>query len=160
MPAPFIIFLAAILAVAVAIALLFWEKILEWAMDDLFPWFEKNMPRLEKYVREAFASLDKVIVPIKKRIKEAWEKLRQYLLKQIIELKRKSANLWVKKITSWIIVKLESGTPVVRKIETEEEIPYDSLPEDVRRDYISNKINQQDINVTETRDLEVAEITV
>jgi len=56
---------------------------------------------------------------------------------------------------SWVVVKLESGAPEIKKIEHEETVPWESLPQDVREAYLRNNITNKDVNVTETRDREL-----
>lgn len=161
MPEPFTMFLLAVLSVTIiGVAVAFWGQILTWAEESLFPWLKTNIPPLEKYAREAFTVLDNQVTAIKKAVKQAWEHLRKYLLHQTIRLERLSHTEWLKRVTSWIIVKLESGAPVTKKVEREEVVPWEFLPQDVREAYLRNNITSKDVNVTETRDRELETVVV
>lgn len=108
---PFTIAFGGIILVA-AIALAFWHAILGWAERSLFPWVERNLPSLATQVRSAFAAVDKVAAAIRRQVKEAWDRLREVLLKQVIHFQRRSSSEWVRKATAWVIRHLESGKPV------------------------------------------------
>ncbi|NEP90205.1 MAG: hypothetical protein F6K18_27145 [Okeania sp. SIO2C2] len=112
MPEPFLIGIAVALGlgvVAAAVLVIFWGQIIMWAYDSIFPWIQKNIPSIESEVREAFTAADNVVSPMRNLIRQAWKKLRQYLLKdkklrqyllkQVIELERKSSGGWIKQIT-------------------------------------------------------------
>ncbi|MBD2515072.1 hypothetical protein H6G93_08625 [Nostoc sp. FACHB-973] len=153
------IIIAAIGAIGAAAALIFWRKILAWAEDSLFPWINKNIPSIEDQVRLAFAMVDKVATPIRLAVKEAWSELRKYLLKQTIELERESSSKWTKRVTSWVVKRLESGEVAPVKVVTEEVVSPDELPPEVREAWLRHKQNKAEFNVTETRDKEVMEMT-
>lgn len=155
MPIPFLIPIAVALGVSSALVLIFWNQILEWAQDSLFPWIKRNIPLIEGVVKEAFIAVDKVATPIRKTIRQAWEKLREYLLKQVVKLERKSSNKWIRRVTSLIIKVLESGEKVVRQVETEKEVDWDELPEDVRKEFLSKGKSESEIDVTKRRDDEI-----
>lgn len=157
MPEPITIFLT-IFAVAGAVAIAFWDKIREWAFNSLFPWIRNNYPNLSGTVREAFLKLDNAATAARRNIKSAWEKLRKYLLKQVVSLSKRSGNIWVKEITSWIISSIENGKPKVKKIETVEDINWDELPDDIRAAAMRSDINSREENITEVRDREMQQV--
>jgi hypothetical protein len=162
--------LAVLFIVAVATALLFWDKILYWADKTLFPWIKENYPGLEKYVRYAFAAVNKVVKPIRNNIKAlaklteikgAWKMLRKYLLKVLVQFEY-TQNQWVRRIISWATRKLESNEEleskevVVRRV-TEEIVDPDSLPNDVSDEWLRRGKNTYDIDVTKLHDRELDE---
>lgn len=151
--------IAVIGAIAAAVALIFWHKILGWAENSLFPWLKKNIPSIEDQIRWAFAKVDNVATPIRLAVKEAWSKLRKYLLKQTIVLKRQSSSKWIVRVTSWMVKRLESGETVPVKQETEETKSWDELPEDVREAFLRQEKENAELNVTDTRDRELQEMT-
>ncbi len=153
------IIIAVIGAIGAAAALIFWYKILGWAENSLFPWINKNIPSIEDQVRLAFATLDKVATPVRLAVKEAWFKLRKYLLKQTVVLQRKSSSEWVVRVTSWMVKRLESGETVPVKRETEETKSWEEVPADVREEYLRQQKTQYELNVTETRDRELMDMT-
>ncbi len=157
MPEPITIFLT-IFSLAGAVAIAFWDKIRQWAFDSLFPWMRDNYPNLSGTVREAFKKLDDAATAVRRNIKDAWGKLRKYLLKQSISLNKKSANTWIKKITSWVISGFENGKKKVKKYETEEEVNWDELPDDVRAAAMRSDINSREENITEVRDREMQQV--
>jgi hypothetical protein len=146
-------------AIGAATALIFWHKILRWAEDSVYPWLKKNIPSMESSVRLAFSVVDNVAAPVRSAVKQAWSNLRRYLLKQTIELQKKSSSEWTLRTTSWMIKVLESGEQAPVKRETEENKSWDELPEDAREQYLRNKKEAFEFNVTETRDKELMEMT-
>jgi len=162
MPEPFLIAIAVALglvAVAVAVVATFWKQILKWAEDSLFPWIKTNIPWIESEVREAFSAVDNVVVTTRNLIRKAWEKLREYLLKQVITFERQSSGEWEKEVTSWIIKVLESGEKVPAKIVVKEAVPWEVLPPDVRAEWLKREKSKAEINLTEYRDREMMEMS-
>lgn len=150
--------LALLLGVAVAVAIIFWKHIIAWADRTFFPWLERYLPTLAPKVRNAFAWFDKnVAVPIRTAIKQAWEKLRQFLLKAVVRFERWSSNKWIKRWTAYLIKKLE--TKEVIKQEVTEDVDWTDLPDDVRDAALRRGVSEREINVTKTRDEEVAEMS-
>lgn len=159
------ILLTVLFIATVVAALFFWDKILYWADKTLFPWIEENLPELKHYVRDAFAAVHTVVKPIRNlskalikltEIKEAWKMLREHLLKVLVQFEQRTANKWVKRITSWVTRKLESKEVVLRRV-SEEEIDFDSLPDDVSKEWLKRGKATQDIDVTQLRDRELRE---
>ncbi len=146
-------------AAAVVAALTYWHKILDWAEKSLFPWITRNLPWLENQVRFAFSAVDGVAVPIRAGVKQAWNKLRDYLLKQTAELQRKSSSQWIVRITSWVVKVLESGKTIPAKLEVKEiVVDWDELPEDIRSAYLRRQHEHAEFNITQMRDRELAEM--
>jgi hypothetical protein len=146
------------LGAAAAIVTIYWTKILKWARDSLFPWVDKNLPRLADDVRDAFVVLDKVIAPIRLKAKEAWERLRQTLLRQVAEFEQMTDKTWLLRITSWVRVKLTEldTTPVVKELRTETVIPYEELPPEVREQLLRQGLGNYKVDVTHAKDVEMA----
>ena len=183
MPVPVFaqVLLAVLLIGSAALAIKFWNKILSWADQALFPWIRKYLPDLEFPVRNAFAALDKVVTPLNKLtdIKKAWEILREHLLKVLVQFDLNARDEWVKRITYWVIRSLKSkqAAPVLKeeivdfdssKIHTpesnksevvrvvaEEIVAVDSLPSDVRQEWLKHDKKSQNIDVTQLRDREL-----
>ena len=156
MPIPlFIWVITGALGVSATFALIFWDQILGWAQDSLFPWIENNIPLIEDVVKEAFIAVDEVASSIRKTARKAWKKLREFLLKQVVKLERKSSNKWIRRVTSWVIKVLESGEKVPVKVETEGKVNWDELPEDVRKEFLSKGKSESEIDVTKNRDDEM-----
>ncbi|BAZ20342.1 hypothetical protein NIES4073_12180 [Kalymmatonema gypsitolerans NIES-4073] len=146
------------LALAATATVVFWHQILEWGESNIFPWFERHLPTIAPYVRKAFSRVDNVAAPLRRAIKEAWDRVSQYLLKQVVELNRKTtSNTWVQQVTSWVIdVSGYNNKPVVKQITTETEVPYDNLPEDVRKAFLRRQQTSFSQDVTEIRKQEMA----
>lgn len=148
-----------LVGVAFAAIVAFWHKIVEWAQASLFPWIEKNLPLIESDVKKAFAWVDnKVVVPIRRAVKKAWEMLRQYLLKTMIQFDRKTTSKWTRRVTSFLIEVLTPQTPTVKKVETVEEVSWDDLPDDVRNAWMKNEQRSHAIDVTAIRDQQIEEL--
>jgi len=150
-----------ILGIAGAAIVGLWHRVLAWAENSLFPWIKRNLPELEVVVRQAFKVIDKVAVNIRRSVKIAWEYLRKWLLKQTVEIERRTDNKWIRRITSWIIKELSpvGDKPRVAKIVTEEEIEWDELPDEVRERWITmGKIDPADITKLRDKELGVMEL--
>jgi hypothetical protein len=137
-----------------------WGKVLEWSQNSLFPWLNENLPNIEQSIRDAFVKLDKAIVAIRQSAKMAWKKLREYLLKTTAHFERKSSNEWTRKITSFVIEKLDKTKPIIKKVETVEEINWDDLPADLRSEWMKTANQNIDIDVTKSRDDEINALTM
>jgi hypothetical protein len=158
------VLLTVLFVTSAVLALIFWNQILNWADKTLFPWIEKNIPGLEQYVRDAFAAVHKVVGPVRKNIKtlkqfteikEAWKMLRKFLLKVLVQYELNTQNKWVKRITSWATRKLESKEVVVRMVAEEIVEDVDSLPLEVREEWLRRRKTTQDTDVTQVRDREL-----
>jgi len=147
-------------ALAVAAIATLWTKILDWAKSSLFPWIEKNLPALIDLVKDAFTWVDhKVMVPTRQIVKRAWSSLRKQLLKMAVYFERQSPSEWIRKMTSWVVEVLNSAEPKVKKIEIVEEVNWDDLPQEVRKSWMKNNESSHELDVTETRDQQIAEMT-
>jgi hypothetical protein len=139
-----------------AVTIVFWHQILGWAESNLFPWFDRHLPTVSPYVRSAFSSLDNVITSIRRTIKEAWQKVREFLLKQVVKLRRKTSSTWVQETTSYVLETSGYSKPVVKEVRTETEVSYDDLPADVREQYLRRNQTSYEKDVTAIRDQEMA----
>jgi hypothetical protein len=151
-----------LIGVAVAAVIALWHKILDWAQDSLFPWIEKNLPSILSTIKDAFEWVDNnVIVPTRRLVKGAWKSLRKTLLKMVIQLERRDASKWERRITSFVVEALTPQSPVVKKVETVEEVDWDDLPDDVRSAWMKNEQQSHDMDVTAIREqqLETLEMT-
>ena len=77
MPEPITLFLITAIGGTIVGAIVFWEKILGWAENNLFPWFDKHLPTVAPHLRNAFAKLDKAVINVRRQIKAAWQKVRE-----------------------------------------------------------------------------------
>ncbi|MBV8995060.1 MAG: hypothetical protein JO287_15500 [Pseudonocardiales bacterium] len=149
----FIPLLIGALSIAGAAALLWWKKILNWAEDHLKPWISANMPYLLQYLDDAFVALDNVAVELRKAAKNAWQQLRQVLIKQVAEFDRQNDGNWTLRITSWLATK-NSAQTVIKK-ETEQLLSWDDLPGEVREQYFRQHQTSREIDITKLRDEQV-----
>ncbi|MBV8892272.1 MAG: hypothetical protein JO266_09940 [Acidobacteria bacterium] len=149
----FIPLLFGALFIAGAAALLWWEKILNWAEDHLKPWISANMPYLSQYLDDAFVALDNVAVELRKAAKSAWQQLRQVLIKQVAGFVRHDDGKWTLRITSWLATQNSTG-PVIKR-ETEQLLSWDDLPEEVREQYFREHQTSREIDITMLRDEQV-----
>lgn len=142
----------------VATALVLWEQILEWARDSVLPWFREHLPMLEGVVSDAFVKLDSKMSHLRRSIKLSWEKIRGYLLKQVVELNQNSSKKWIRRITAWLMPVLKGSNSHVTKIVSEQELPWDELPPDVREAVLRQQKRSFNNDVTAERDQELAQI--
>lgn len=133
----------------------FWNQILYWADETLFPWIKEYLPQLEFYVRDAFHALDTVVISTYRNIKAPWIMLRQYLLKALVRFQSNTRNEWVKRITYWVTTKLESKQVV--RVVVEQRVDLDCLPDEVRQEWLKRGNTTQDVDVTLLRDQELRE---
>lgn len=152
---PFTILLMTVLLAGATAVTVLWGKILHWAELQLFPWLAANIPELEPIARQAFAVLDKAVVSLRNATREAWRELRRSLLKQVAEFVRQFDGGWVLELTSWIATSSATVRPQVTKVVTQQQVRYDELPADVRREYLRNNKISHSLNVTELRDTEL-----
>jgi hypothetical protein len=147
--------LAAIAGTAAVV--IYWTKILNWGLNSLLPWVDKNIPELSKFVRDAFVVVDKVAAPLRALVKEKWQRVRQALLQQVAEFEQLTASTWLLRITSWVKVKLNAtaSESVVKQIQTEQVISYDELPPQVREQLLREGKTSHRIDVTEAHDTEI-----
>ncbi|MUG92024.1 hypothetical protein F7734_05935 [Scytonema sp. UIC 10036] len=144
------------LALAATATVVFWHRILEWGEKNVFPWFERHLPTIAPYVRKAFSRIDNVVTSVRRTVKEAWNKVSQYLLKQVVELNRQTSNTWVQQVTSWVIENSGyNNKPPVKEIRTEQEVSWDDLPEDVRKTFLRQQQSSFQKDVTEIRKQEM-----
>lgn len=152
-----LVLIAAIGLVELA-AVAFWHQILQWSEKNLFPWFEKHLPTVAPYVRDAFSRLDRVATNIRLTIKAAWKKIREYLLKQVVEFNRQTSNTytWIQQVTSWVIETLDDNSqPVVKEIRTEQKVSWDDLPEELREAVLKKNKSSFGQDVTDIREREL-----
>lgn len=148
--------IAAILGIIITAAIALWHEITDWAVKVLFPWMERNLEAISHLVKEAFVWFDNnVAVPIRNAIKQAWRKLREYLLKLALHFERKSSSEWVRRWAGYAIKELDTGKLAPVRFEAVEVISPDELPPDVRAEWMKKGMPNQELNVTEIRDKQV-----
>lgn len=141
------------IGLTVAVATVFWKRILHWSEDHLTPWLTAHAPQLIPHVRSAFAAIDEKVVHVRKAAKEAWRYVRELLLKQTAEFFRASSGEWMLRLRSFLLDPQGSGNVYVR--ETEKQVSYDDLPDEVRSEYLRRGTTARVFDVTEIRDHEV-----
>lgn len=151
--------ITAIITVTAGVALLFWHKLLDWSMSSLKPWFKDNLPILSPILSEAFVFLDKAGIPTRRAVKQSWQKVREYLLKQVVQIERHSSDTWTQRATSWLVNVLDSGesTPKFKKIVMEEDVDYYDAPDEVREAFIRKEQKTTEFDIIELREKELGE---
>lgn len=153
--------ITALLTISVGAALILWKQVLQWALDSLFPWVEVNIPTIAPIVREAFSVLDKIGTPTRITVKKSWEKVRRYLLKQVLQFEKKSSDTWVRRVISLLVTVLDSNEPVrkAKQVTTEKDVDFydEEMPEDVRQAFIRRGETITEFDVTKMQDEELAE---
>lgn len=148
MPIPFAILgLIGLCAVAITV---FWNQIMHWAQESVIPWFQRKLPGIAPYVEKAFAILDDLVVKARRLAKAAWEKIRVFLLKQVIAFRKQYDGKWLRVIESWLMREDQK----VEKNTTTEEVEWSNLPDDVRQSVMQSGSREMEDNVTEKRDQE------
>ena len=144
----------ALFGVALSAALLaFWTEILSFVKKHITPWLHQHFPELAHHVDSALASIDKLMVEARRRVKAAWESLRRKLLKVLVSYERQTSG-WQRRAVSWCVRKLEDREQIVKRTEVEE-VPYDDVPDDIRAEWIKGQ-GQTEEDITAKRDQELA----
>jgi hypothetical protein len=147
-------------AVTIGAVITLWHKILDWAHSSLYPWLQRNLPMIEDTVKDAFIGVDRVAVLTRLIVKKAWETLRNYLLKTVAQFERRTHRQWIRRITSFVIIRLEQAKPVIKKTETEEEVDWDELPPEIKQAWMKNEAKIGELDVTQIRDQELATLSM
>ncbi|MBH8577068.1 hypothetical protein I8752_29620 [Nostocaceae cyanobacterium CENA369] len=150
-----------VFAIAITIAIVIWHKILEWTYLNFLEWIRKNMISiLESSVKLAFISMAKVNHKIVDAVKEAWQEVKQFLLKMTVQFENiTSSAIWKKKSISIIFKKFEANQPVFVKREIEEDLDWDNLPPEVREAWLKDSQHNYKIDVMEIREKELEAMT-
>ncbi len=145
-----------VFGIVVTAAMAFWNKIMDWSGKVLFPWLDQNFHEISDLAKQALIWVDNhVAVPIRNAVKQAWKKLREYLLKWAVHFERHSSNEWVRRWSGYIIKRFENGRVAPVRVEAEEIVSWDELPPDVRQEWLKKGMPNQEVNVTELRDQEL-----
>jgi hypothetical protein len=141
-----------------AVVLAYWTKMLQWAKNSLLPWVKDNLPALAKVVEDALVVVDRAVVAIKRQVKEAWERLRQTLLRQVARFKQLTDNEWMLEVISWVQVKLTDldPSPVIKEVKSERVVKWDDLPDEVREQLFRTGLGNYEADITRAQDDEVA----
>lgn len=139
----------------VGAALVLWPQILDFVRHSLTPWIDRHLPFLSDFVRDAFSALDQVATRLRTAIKNAWRKIRPFLLKSLITFSRYTSSVWLKIATSFLIKILESGQRQPVKVTTQETCSWDEIPDDVRESFLRSNRDSFEENVTAQRDTEM-----
>lgn len=155
MPVPIItVLLEALLVITAAVALAYWEKICAWFADHANPWLKKNVHRLQPHILKAFQFLDsEVATPVRRAVIKAWQKVRPYLLKAVVQFEQNARGNWVRRITSYLRAKLSEDASVTKRVE-EVEMDWSELPEEVRERILETK-KARKIDYVKLRDQEL-----
>jgi hypothetical protein len=154
-----------VVIIAGAAAIIFWPKIIKWAESNLFPWVKEHMPGLEQVVRDAYSVIDKFAAPAHAIIKDKWQQLRQYLLRQVEKFEQQSDHTWQLETTAWVRKTLADLNPddiEVEEIRSVRPVAWEDLPVEVREAVLRKGVTTYEIDFTEARDAEInrLELTV
>jgi hypothetical protein len=112
-------------------------------------------------VREAFAILDNIGAPTRITVKQSWEKVRQYLLKQVLQFERQSSDTWVRRVTSWLLPVLSNNEPVrkAKIVTTEKDVDFydEEMPPEVRQAFIRRQEEMTEFDIIDLQDKELGQ---
>ena len=137
-----------------------WTEILQWAFDGLYNYFETHLiPNVlditEQTIRLAFYDTSRTSKITRNSVREAWQKIRKYLLKAVLHLTARPNREFVRRCTYWIIKVPDSGKPVVVKVEVEELLKFDELPRKFKTAWVDHDQPSIEINFSDIRDREL-----
>lgn len=127
-----------------------WKDIVELTKNSFLKLAQDIAPHLSKLIIEAHVQLDNVASPLRSAAKKAWNKLRKFLLQQIIDIFQLEDGQWVYRTISLLLLPKETE---VRRIIQDTYVPFEDLPLDVRRQLIRNG-RIRELDFTRTRDAE------
>lgn len=145
-------------ATAVQFFLALWRQIVSWARDSLSEWIKGNLsPSFQKATEDALVVIDRVKSPVISLVKKAWRELRKFLAESILTFEKKFLNGKARWFRRWSTKMYSIVKPKPTKVEitTEEEIPYEDLPADVREAFLREGKNQFTVDFVEGRDKEL-----
>jgi hypothetical protein len=133
------------------VAAYFWPQIMTCAREHLLPWIERNVPDLAESVRLAFHDLDKIAVDLCRAVRAAWRKLRAVLVSQVATFVELFNGDFAIRITSDLRIPQDRDRAPVTVV-TEQELDWESLPEEIHAAVMSNGIRGTSIDVVRARD--------
>lgn len=147
-----------VFAIAIQLALVIWNQILEWTYSNFLTWIQKDMiPLLKESVQLAFIAVAKITTEIVDSVKQAWQEVKKFLLDMIVEFEN-VASFWKKRSKSIVVKHVEANRPVFVRREIEEELDWDSLPQEVREAWLKSNQYNYKIDFMETREKELETI--
>ncbi|MBA2664476.1 MAG: hypothetical protein H0U74_19470 [Bradymonadaceae bacterium] len=153
---PITITIFAGLGLALASVVVFWEHIIGWAQESLFPWCDQHLPTIAPLVREAFVVLNNAVMAVRKAAVQAWRKLRPRLLKMVENFERVAQNYLVT-VTSYLREKLAEDK--VEIVETRRTVMLDDLPADVQSSFLRGEAAREyDITAEQDEQIEQASL--
>jgi hypothetical protein len=133
------------------VAAYFWPQIMTCAREHLLPWIDRNVPDLAESVRLAFHDLDKIGVDLCRAVRAAWRKLRAVLVSQVATFVELFNGDFAIRITSDLRLPQDRDRAPVTVV-TEQELDWESLPEEIHAAVMSNGIRGTSIDVVRARD--------
>lgn len=147
-----------VFAIAIQVAVVIWEQILAWTYSNFLTWIQKDMIlMLEKTVKLSFIAVTKITYEIVNAVKKAWQEVKQVLLEMIVQFEN-VASSWKKRSKSTVVKHIEANQPVFVRREIEEELDWDSLPQEVREAWLKGSQYNYKIDFIETREKELETI--
>lgn len=144
------------------IALTIWNQVLLWTHSNFLSWIRKNrIPIPEEWVNLAFTSVSTIKPDILGLVKQAWQEVNKFLLRMVVGFEKiPSSTAWKRRTTSLVIKKVQADRPVVVKTDVEEEIDWDSLPQEVREHWLKSSVSNYEVDFVETREKELEIMTM
>jgi hypothetical protein len=144
------------------VALTIWNQVLLWTHSNFLSWIRKYMiPIPEEWINLAFTSVSAIKSEIVGVVKQAWQEVNRFLLGMVVGFEKiPSSTAWKKRTTSQVVKKVQANRPVVVKTDVEEEIDWDSLPQEVRENWLKSSVSNYEVDFVETREKELEIMTI
>lgn len=133
------------------VTIVFWEEIIAWAHKALFPWFDKHLPTLSPFIKQAFAVLNKAVSTVRKTAVQAWKKLRPFLI-GLVERFTRVGNEY--ELESTIYARKDASSNDATVQTTTQTVSYDDLPIEIQERFIYGD-KKVDIDVYSTQEAEL-----
>jgi hypothetical protein len=144
------------------VALTIWNQVLLWTHSNFLSWIRKyRIPIPEEWVNLAFTSVSRIKSEIVSLVKQAWQEVNKFLLGMVVEFEKiPSSTAWKKRTTSQVVKEVQANRPVVVRTDIEEEIDWDTLPQEVRENWFKSSVSNYEVDFIETREKELEIITM
>lgn len=133
------VFAWVVLACAVT-TVVFWDEIREWAATTVADAIGRHFgPGVREAFLEFVATVDKVVTNVRRVAARVAAIARSVFLGALVAIERRSRNKYVKMVTSYLRKKLEYQPEQTIKVVSEEAVPFEDLPDEVRREFIMGR---------------------
>jgi hypothetical protein len=153
MPAPLII-IGGIALLLSGLALIFWNKIFDIFSEHIMPFLRQHVPSLAPLIQEAFIKVDGAVAKIRRAAKEAWRRVREYIIHAEEVYERTEPGEYTATQT---VYSTTEKPDEIREVKTSRHVNLDDLPPEVRAKIVQAQRPTTDILAARDQELEMAQ---